>query len=729
MFRGKTHFIILALIAIPVIARFQMFTGMRQQVPVAAFSQIQYGGEMGPGEPTIESNMGFTAHALGTRAANDWFAGRVPLWNYFEGTGVPLGGEMQGAALFLPFILLLKSISGQLYFHTVLQILAGICTFFYLRRIRLGVAASFCGAVLFELNGTFAWMASAAYNPVAFLPMSLLGLELAIEAAERGAKGGWLILCAGAVWSVYAGFPEVAFVNAMLVVIYFLFRASRLPRAVLRPLVLKLGLCLVVTLLLIGPLIAQFTDFLSFSYSEGRANSGGASVDPRISVIGLLVPYIYGPLLALNNPFWRDAAGYLGFSMTVLALAGAGWRWRSRIVQCFALWALICLLKIHGEPVTTWLLLKIPVLKLVVLVRWLVPSLEFSVVVLAASALDELHLKPRAHLWIPVLVVSVLAFIALFLAQAEYAFLAKGFFVYAYAALNLLFVFLFSLACCCAPQMGRHSPWVISSLAVFEALVLFNVPIISAPRKCSLDMEGVAFLQKNLGLQRFYTLGPILPNYGSAFGIAELNYDDMPVNKHLVEYFKTHLDPYMNATNTKPNWQRASNPSNNLLIRRNYPAFGEAGVKYVITHPNENLSAFMRPVFRGHVIHIYELPEYRPYFTASDSILHPASRDEVEVLSERPTTLVRLESYTPNWRVSINGKPAKLDMAEGLFQSVDVPAGASIVKFSYGCPHGSWVGPLFWLGLLISLGAGILDLWDACARMVGRVGTNAPWLP
>jgi hypothetical protein len=710
MTRGKLYLILFALIVIPFAVRYQIFLGTRQQIPLALFARIQHGGSAGPGQPTLESNMGYTAQALGTRAALDWFRGRVPLWNYFEGTGVPLAGEMQSAALFLPFILLLRFLSGQIYFHISLQILAGICTFFYLRKIRLGVAASFCGAVFFELNGTFAWMANAAYNPIAFLPMALLGLELTIEAAQRGAKGGWLVLCAGAVWSVYAGFPEVAFIDALLVASYALVRASQMPRADLRRLAIKLGLCLLVTLCLIAPLVAQFADFLSFAFSEGRSNAGGTSVDPRDGVAALIVPYIYGPIWALRNSSWREAAGYLGFAMTVLAMAGVGWQWRNRIVQCFAVWAAICLLKIYGEPLTTYLLLKIPGLKLVALVRWLVPSLEFSFVVLSATALNELHSRPRSSLWAPALIAMAIVFTALWLAQANGAYAVGGYFLFSYAAVNLLFVALFSLACCCAPQMGRHSAWVISSLGILEAMLLFNAPIISAPRNCVFDMEGLAFLRNNLGFQRFYTLGPILPNYGSAFDAAQLNYDDMPVNKYLVQYFKANLDPFMNPTNTKPNWQRGSNPLNNEIIRRNAPAFGRVGVKYVVTEPFEDLSGSMRLVYRSEVMKIFELPEYTPYFSGSGCAVHANSRDEVEVRCDRPTTLVRLESFTPNWKAYIDGKPAKVSMYNGLFQSVEVPAGAFTLRFTYGCPFGTWAVPMFWLGALVFVAVGMGEL-------------------
>ena len=710
MSRGKQYLIVFALVAIPFAARYQILLGMRQQIPLALFAHITHSGMVGPGQPTLESNMGFTAQALGTRAANDWFHGRVPLWNYFEGTGVPLAGEMQSAALFLPFILLLKSLGGQIYFHITLQVLAGICTFFYLRKIRLGVAASFCGAVFFELNGTFSWMANAAYNPVAFLPMAMLGSELAIDAAQRGARGGWLVLGAGAVWSVYAGFPEVAFVDGLLVVVYLLARASQMPAPVLRRLLGKLTLCLVVTLLLIAPLVGQFADFLSFSVGNGRSVAGSASVDPRIGLAILNVPYIYGPLFALNSWYWGKAAGYLGFAMAVLAIAGVRWQWRNRIVQCFALWAVICLLKIYGEPLTTYVLLKVPVLRLIVLVRWLVPSLEFSFAVLSAFAIHELYSRPRASLWVPALIAMAIVFVALWLAETQGIYAAAGHVVFTYAAVNLLFVVLFTLACCCAPQMGRASAWVISSLAVLEALVLFNAPILSAPRNCVFDMDGPAFLRDHLGLQRFYTLGPILPNYGSAFAAAELNYDDMPVNKFLVEYFRVHLDPFVNPTNTKPNWQRGSHPLNNEILRKNYRAFGEAGVKYVVTAPFENLGGLMRLVYRSAVMSIYELPQFTPYFSGRDCAVSAISRDEVAVRCNHPATIVRLESFTPNWKAYVNGKPAEVRMYDGLFQSVDVPAGSSTLRFEYECPYGRWTVPMFGLGALIFVAAAVSEL-------------------
>ena len=304
MTRGKQTIILAVLIALPFCARYQILLGMRQQIPLALFAHIQQGGVAGPGQPTLESNMGFTAQALGTRAAIDWFHGRVPLWNYYEGTGGPLAGEMQSAALFLPFILLLRFLSGQMFFHISLQIAAGICTFFYLRKIRLCVAASFFGAVLFELNGTFAWMANAAYNPIAFLPMALLGLELAIDAAEQGNRAGWMVLCAGAVWSVYAGFPEVAVVNAAWSLSTAGARASQMPPAALRRAWQSTDLVLAGDAFVDCAVNWPVCRFLSFSY-----RTGGQSPEARRSIRGLALPHLSCPTFMGPSLPWIPGIG------------------------------------------------------------------------------------------------------------------------------------------------------------------------------------------------------------------------------------------------------------------------------------------------------------------------------------------------------------------------------------------------------------------------------------
>jgi len=69
-------------------------------------------------------------------------------------------------------------------------------------------------------------------------------------------------------------------------------------------------------------------------------------------------------------------------------------------------------------------------------------------------------------------------------------------------------------------------------------------------------------------------------------------------------------------------------------------------------------------------------------------------------------------------------------MYDGLFQSVEVPAGMSTVRFTYECPHGKWTVPMFWLGPWVLLRWARASLWrDAtCPRIAPPKPTRrCPW--
>jgi hypothetical protein len=185
----------------------------------------------------------------------------------------------------------------------------------------------------------------------------------------------------------------------------------------------------------------------------------------------------------------------------------------------------------------------------------------------------------------------------------------------------------------------------------------------------------------------------------------------------------------MDATNTKPNWNRGRNPRNNQILRRQLPAYGMVGVKYVVTDPGEELSTLMYPVYHSNVMRIYELPKFTPYFNGRDCSVHATSREEVEVRCLKPTTVVRLESFTPYWKASINGQPTEVRMYDGLFQSVEVPAGMSTVRFTYECPHGGWTVPMFWLGALGFVAVGAGEFWARREVPAHRTAKTDPKMP
>ena len=59
-----------------------------------------------------------------------------------------------------------------------------------------------------------------------------------------------------------------------------------------------------------------------------------------------------------------------------------------------------------------------------------------------------------------------------------------------------------------------------------ESVCLVAFTYLSAPAPTPLQMGSVTWLGNHLGSYRFLTLGPIQPDYGSYFGIAEASIND-----------------------------------------------------------------------------------------------------------------------------------------------------------------------------------------------------------
>ena len=145
------------------------------------------------GLPTADPYGGLVSQALGHRAMIDWLHLRPPWWNAFQGTGAPLAGEMQSAALF-PFTIFTLAGNGQLYERILLELLTGVATYLLLRRLKISRWASTAAAIAYALNGTFAWFAHAPVNAIAFLPLALLGIETAFSASTADRSGGWWLI-------------------------------------------------------------------------------------------------------------------------------------------------------------------------------------------------------------------------------------------------------------------------------------------------------------------------------------------------------------------------------------------------------------------------------------------------------------------------------------------------------------------------------------------------------
>ena len=361
-----------------------------------------------PGLPTIDPNNGTTSQALGHRAALDWLHLTLPWWNPFEGTGMPLLGEMQSAAMFPPTLLTVFA-NGQLYEHMLLELLAGFSTYLLLVRLSVRRVAATIGGVAFALNGTFAWFAHATVNSVAFLPMLLLGLELAFAASARRSGGGWWLIAVAGAWSILGGFPEVSYLSAVLAICWFGWRCTCLPRARLLAFAAKGACGATVAVLLSAPLLIAFGDYLGNAYLGAHAQNLSSVRLPAQALSQLALPYVYGPIFGytdIGGPLrhiWDGVGGYVPASLLMLGLLGLFSSRANRGLRILlGAWVLVALSRMYGEP--PWIgaaLSLIPGMSRVAFNRYGTSSLELAIILLAALGVDDIlsmSVSRRRHL-------------------------------------------------------------------------------------------------------------------------------------------------------------------------------------------------------------------------------------------------------------------------------------------------------------------------------------------
>jgi hypothetical protein len=244
-------------------------------------------------------------------------------------------------------------------------------------------------------------------------------------------------------------------------------------------------------------------------------------------------------------------------------------------------------------------------------------------------------------------------------------------------------------------------------LLVLDAVLMFSIPRFSAPRAGEVDYASIRFLRDNLGLQRFFSMGPIQANYGAYFGLAQINHNYLPLPRRWAEFVRARLDT---RNGTPPYGSEVFNgarhggegPSGRQFLD-NIAAYRDLGVKYVVVaHPHH----FELPLVReSPAMKIYELPGYAPYLETigAECRIEAPRRTEMSVDCPAPATLVRRELHFPGWQATIGEAPARIELHGEIFQAIALPSGRSSVRFAYAPPGIAWAWLACALGLLALL--------------------------
>jgi Bacterial membrane protein YfhO len=677
------------------------------------------------GFPTIDPNNGVLSQAVGHRAVLDWLHLSWPWWNPYEGTGTPLAGGMQSAALF-PFTALTAFSNGQLWEHMLLELIAGISTFLLMRRLSVGVWASSAAGIAFALNGTFSWFSHATVNPVAFLPLLLLGLELAYSASIGKSRGGWWLIPIAGALLFYGGFPEVTFIDGLMAVMWFAWRCwtLRADTPAIRAFAVKTATGAVVTLLLIAPLLIPFVDYLHHAFTDVHDQSLTNLRIPHQGLPQVLLPYVYGPIFGFSDPggvlnvIWARVGGFLSTSLLLFGLLGVFSPRRLALRVLLVAWVLAGLSHTYGQPPLIGHVFDVvPGMSKVEFFRYAPSSIELAVIILAGFGLDDLISRRVSRRRLAITTVVALGLVAVAALGAKplvhqlgstntHSRFSKGSVLWGAGIIAAAFVFTLV-------RRPRIRAGLLVGVLALDVIALFVAAELSAPRNVKLDLAPVAYLRQHLGTSRYFTLGPAGVNYGSYFGIASLNSNDNPQPKRFADYTRQHLDQAVDPTHFigTPGGRGPSDPSSAQELIDNIAGYRAAGVAYVLTPPGQPLprAVGFTLVFKSPSAWIYRLSGSQRYFTAGGCRVTTQSRTDVGLMCPRATTLIRRETSMPGWSAHVDGHATTVRTVDGIFQGVAVDAGEHRVTFSFTPPGETFGLIAFLVGIvwLIAAAAGV----------------------
>ena len=592
---------------VPLIANLPAIVGIVSYQPLLNTSGLGVIARKGfiPGQPFIDPNVGYNSQAIGHAAALAWLHGHVPWWNLNDGLGMPLAASVQSAS-FLPLTLLQAFSGGSLWFHIVIEMIAGVATYALLRQLRCSPFAAAAGGIAFGLNGAIAWITNAPANPVPFLPVCLLGIEYVVSAAGRKRLGGWILLALGVWLSVVAGFPEVAVMNAGLVAAWFILRlVQRWPDRL--GILVRGAFGVGVGFLLAAPILNVFVRYLHVANVGIHKYPLASLTLPSASLAQTVSPYLFGGILDSPDPTvfesWTRMGGYVGATVIVLAI-GSMWGRRERALRIvLAAWVLLFFGSNFDVPVLHWIVKSIPGLTHLAVYRYDTASLLLCLCLLAGFCLDDLRgldVVAVAKRLVPGIVVVVVFFAVGFLSTSSGRAWAQlhvprwywgsiGLFVLVVGALVLAVVL----------ALANHKTAVavvLGAVLAVEAFGYFEVPILAWPRQATVDTAPIAFLRTHLGVQRYFSTGPAAPNYGAYYGIPSLGASDLPVPKSWARYVNATLSPCILPWQLGNGGPVAGCPITPVIASMAYvTGYEDAGVKYLMVGHRTHLAMFMQP--------------------------------------------------------------------------------------------------------------------------------------
>lgn len=298
--------------------------------------------------------------------------GAPPLWNPYQGCGVPNMANLQ-SAVFFPLNIFVYAFNWKwglffLFFFKLYFI--GLFLFLYLREIDISpqVATVFSVAGIF-MSFNITVLYDAFSNAAFFFPMSLFAIELTLKQPKQ--FKGYLILCIGLVLALFGGNPEAVFYGTFVLILYLIVRLFQIYKwdfgdgwlPVLSRLFGISVLGILISAVQLLPFLEYFrlsSAYISRNILELQIRSIPVyillfSIVPTLTVsnLGILIAHVF-------NKYQTMATVYPGVSVIVLGIAGIIALHKDKFIKTFILIIILALCMGFYIPYLHDLVIKIP---------------------------------------------------------------------------------------------------------------------------------------------------------------------------------------------------------------------------------------------------------------------------------------------------------------------------------------------------------------------------------
>lgn len=344
---------------------------------------------------------------------DSWKNGKRPAWNPYTFMGVPLNANIQ-AASFYPFNILFLFLDFPLAWSLLIILqpfLGGIFMYVYLRSLRLSQMASGIGMISWIFCGfAISWLTwGTIVHTALWLPLMLLCIDELTRLRKKAVHYFvWSLgLACGIIMTVLAGHIQVALYTLSLILIYFVYRVSKLH-------VKKVSIGWFIGAVLLSGIctIVQWGPMAQFVAESGRVDALNTWKNagwflPWYHLVQFVVPDFFGNPSTLN--YWGEwnygeFIGYIGIIPLIFASSVFGMKGLPRF---FTIILGIALVMMVSNSVS-----RIPYIFHMPIVGSLQPTrlmvlVDFSLAVLSAFGFDYFVKKSTKYVYVSVLLYGI----------------------------------------------------------------------------------------------------------------------------------------------------------------------------------------------------------------------------------------------------------------------------------------------------------------------------------